>query len=255
MDHKRFYIGADTPSLRQAARFLAERGVEVTGSPGADITHLLLPVPSFDSDEIIKGGVLLRDVLDTLPERITVFGGNLQAPLLARYKTGDFLQDEQYLAENAAITADCALRVMLSALPTTLRGLQILILGWGRIGKCLAALLQAVGCQVTIAARKETDRAMAAALGYTSVSIDGLASQLVRYRVIFNTVPYLILRDAQMIHCRSDCMKIDLASSPGLGGSDVICARGLPGKMAPEASGRLIAQTALRLCNQKEAKR
>ena len=42
-------------------------------------------------------------------------------------------------------------------------------------------------------------------------------------------------------------MKIDLASEKGLGGEDVIWARGLPGIHAPESSGRLIAETCLRL--------
>ena len=48
-------------------------------------------------------------------------------------------------------------------------------------------------------------------------------------------------------HCRPGCVKLELASSPGMEGSDIIQARGLPGKMAPESSGKLIARTVLRL--------
>ena len=40
---------------------------------------------------------------------------------------------------------------------------------------------------------------------------------------------------------------IDLASKPGMGGENVIVARGLPGKMQPEQSGQLIAETFMRL--------
>jgi hypothetical protein len=47
-------------------------------------------------------------------------------------------------------------------------------------------------------------------------------------------------------------VKIELASSPGLEGDDVIEALGLPGKYAPETSGKLIARTILRLCAGKE---
>jgi hypothetical protein len=46
--------------------------------------------------------------------------------------------------------------------------------------------------------------------------------------------------------CPGKALKIDLASQPGIGGNDVIWARGLPGKNAPESSGKLIAQTVLR---------
>ena len=42
-------------------------------------------------------------------------------------------------------------------------------------------------------------------------------------------------------------MKIDLASVKGMEGGDVIWARGLPGKDAPESSGVLIGKTVLRL--------
>ena len=47
--------------------------------------------------------------------------------------------------------------------------------------------------------------------------------------------------------CFGNALKIDLASKPGIGGSDVIWARGLPGKDAPESSGELIAKTIIRL--------
>lgn len=47
-------------------------------------------------------------------------------------------------------------------------------------------------------------------------------------------------------------MKIDLASKPGIGGTDVLWARGLPGKFAPESAGKLIAQTILRLLKEEE---
>ena len=40
---------------------------------------------------------------------------------------------------------------------------------------------------------------------------------------------------------------IDLASEPGMQGKSVIPARGLPGKYAPESSGKLIADTILRV--------
>ena len=45
---------------------------------------------------------------------------------------------------------------------------------------------------------------------------------------------------------------IDLASKLGIEAEDVIWARGLPGKDAPETSGDLIARTVIRLTAKKE---
>lgn len=87
---------------------------------------------------------------------------------------------------------------------------------------------------------------MLAALGYSQVSTDGIPDLLPEIRLLVNTAPAKVLSRGQLSLCRS-CVKIDLASQPGLEGTDVITARGLPGRYAPESSGKLIAETILRL--------
>jgi dipicolinate synthase subunit A len=239
-----FYPAGSSPALTYATRRLQERGCNIADTPSNTVTHLLLPVPSFDGGEI-RGGGKLDALLDALPETVTVVGGNLQHPLLENYSTIDLLQNPTYLAENAAITADCALLIARSRLPVVLSGCSVLVLGWGRIGKCLAQMLKAVGAEVTVAARKETDLAMIQALGYRAEQIGALHYGLIRYRLIFNTAPTVVLKETQLKHCRADCVKIDLASGVGIEGADVIRARGLPGKDAPESSGLLIAKTVM----------
>lgn len=241
-----FYPAGDSPALRFAIRQLRDLGYAVTDIPSKDVSHLLLSVPSFDDSGNLRGGENLEYLLSQLPKTVTVVGGNLDHPLLKGYSTVDLLQDPQYLAENAAITADCALQVARSHLPVVLQGCQVLILGWGRIGKCLAKLLKAIGAHVSVAARKETDLAMLQALGYEAEQIENLRYGLVKYRLVFNTVPYPVLDQEQAGHCSSDCVKIELASRPGIVGEDVIQARGLPGKIAPESAGLLIAKSVIR---------
>lgn len=253
MNNAIIYTAGNTVALRVARQQLYDRGINITDTPAPDVTHLLLPVPSFESDGRIKGGGVLEHILADLPESITVIGGNLQHPGLAGYKTVDLLSDAYYLAQNAAITADCAIRIAGSNIPVVFFGCPILIIGWGRIGKCLAAQLQAMGAKVTVAARKETDRAMLRALGFCTEDPGKLRHSLTRYRVIFNTVPFPVLDKTQVSHCQPDCVLIDLASKLGIDSSNVIWARGLPGKDAPESSGHLIARTIIRMLTGKEA--
>ena len=247
------YPAGNTAALTYACRNLSDRGVEIANSPAAKVTHLLLPVPSFDADGRIKGCGHPESVLADLPKNITVIGGNLTHPALQAYKTIDLLQDPTYVAVNAAITADCAIRIAGNNLPVVFQDCPVLIIGWGRIGKCLAAQLKALGANVTVSARKEADRGMLQALGYGTKSPDQLTHCLMRYRIIFNTVPAPVLSEEQVAHCQDDCVKIDLASVLGIAGKNVIWARGLPGKDAPESSGALIAKTILRLIAGKEA--
>ena len=242
----------NTAALRLARQALYDRGVAIVDSPAPDITHLLLPVPSFEESGRIKGGGILEHILTDLPENVTVIGGNLHHPALHGYSCMDLLQDEQYVAHNAAITADCAIRIAGSNLPVVFDGCPILIIGWGRIGKCLAAQLKNMGARVTVASRKSSDRAMLRALGYATENTQHLGQSLMRYRVIFNTAPTTVINEMQADYCTPECIKIDLASKPGIAGTGVIWARGLPGKDAPESSGELIAKTVIRLLSGKE---
>ena len=244
MDKYCFYCAGYTLANDYAVRYLQKEGCRFAAKPDDTVTHLLLPVPSLTADDQIRGGGSLTQVLSELPENVGIIGGNL--PTVPGHKTFDLLQDPIYVAQNAYITAHCAVRLVTDKLPTTLRGCKVLVIGWGRIGKCLAALLKALEADVTVAARKETDRAILEALGYRTQPADSIAPE--GYRVILNTVPVMVLPESP-----AGCLKIDLASTPGLGGADVLHARGLPGKDAPEASGTLIARTVMRLLNKEAA--
>ena len=234
-----------TSALKHACTYLGAQGLPLTYDPDTTVTHLLLPVPSFDADGSIKGGGDLGSLLNKLPGSITVIGGFLDHPLLEGYSKLDLLETESYIAKNAAITAHCAIKLALQHLPRTLASCPVLVIGWGRIGKCLSRLLRTLGSDITVAARKETDRAMLEALGYKAINATQIHPE--EYRVIFNTAPQLLLPD-----CPGTALKIDLASKPGITGADVIWARGLPNRDAPESSGALIAQEFISYYNSME---
>lgn len=247
-----YYIADSSEAMHFAAEALENRGFTISDRPAPDVTHLLLPVPSFDEHGRIRGDGPPEHLLGKLPENITIIGGNLIHPILAGYETIDLLQDATYLAENAAITADCAMQTAAQHMSIVWSQCPVLVIGWGRIGKVLAQILKATGADVFVAARKEADRAMLRALGYHAESIDNLSPSLVRYRVIFNTVPAPVLNEEQIKLCRPDCIRMELASVPGIPTSGTIRASGLPGKLAPETSGQLIAKSIIRIFAERE---
>lgn len=247
MNNRVYYVAGDSQALGVAARELRLRGLTVSDEPSMDVTHLILDVPCRMERE------KLQALLEKLPKTLRVFGGFLNREELQGYQCDDLLEDENYLAQNAAITAHCALEVLLQKLSVTLPDCSVLILGWGRIGKCLAQLLKTLGAEVVVAVRKEDQRAMLRALGYEAETLPLVPYILPRFRAVFNTVPAPLLSEDALSHCRADCVKIELASSPGMAGTGIISARGLPGRLAPESSGKLIARTVLRLCARKEA--
>lgn len=243
MESRRIYCAGSTKAAMYAAAYLSSLGLPITKDSAQPVGHVLLDVPSFGPSGLLRDGSSVESLLAQLPSDVIIYGGNLIHPALSNYTKVDFLKDDAYLAENAYITAECALDVALPYLSITLRRCPTLILGWGRIGKCLGQLLKSIGADVTIAARKETDRVILKALGYGAADPTYLSDALHHYRLILNTVPKLILTNEDMQHCRPDAVKIDLASTQGMDDEDVILARGLPGLHLPESSGKLIAET------------
>ena len=226
-----------TEALQYAAQYLQDSGWQ----SDPDSVFVILPVPSFDAG----GHIIGTDWEPAFPQNCTVIGGNLPSPQFPTQQTIDLLQDPIYLAKNAAITAQCAVNLAMAQLPVTMYDCTTLVIGWGRIGKCLASLLKNMGAAVTVAARNPADRALLLALGYQAVSIDAINP--LHYRLIFNTVPAMLRSQYP-----GQSLKIDLASKPGLSGSNLIHARGLPNRYAPESSGKLIAESIIRIISGKE---
>ena len=237
MDHHRFFCAGQTPAIQFAKAALAQNGILFNDSAGWDTVNLLLDIPSFRPGDQQR----IETLLSSLPKCITVWGGNLCQPILDGFKCMDLLTDEIYLTQNAAITADSTMDILNSLLKRPFPETNVLIIGWGRIGKCLASLLSESGCHVTVSARKNEDLSNIITSGYAAVETRQIHQILPKVNLIINTVPAMVLPESPC-----NILKIDLASVKGIAGEDVLWARGLPGRYAPERSGKLICDTILR---------
>ena len=221
------YIPMPTAALESAARHLRRQGAIITDT-AADAEYLLYSAPT------------KLDMLGECTANQTIIGGNLDF-LNECVERIDLLKDPHYLCANAAITAESALGLILKELRCEITRANILILGWGRIGKCLTHQLHHLNANVTVYARKDADRAMLRALGYRYCTREELDRSACRHHCIINTIPAPVLGDNAVLRC--GCLKLELASGVWLPGRDVTVAHGLPGRCKPEASGALIAKT------------
>lgn len=171
-----------------------------------------------------------------------------------RYKIVDYFSREELALMNAVPTAEGAIEVMLGELAITLFGAEILIVGFGRIGKIMVRYLTALGASVTVCARKYSALAEAELLGCKTVDlrrINALEAVLPRFDVIVNTVPATIFGMNRLLLLRKDCLFVDLASKSGVedlrlaadAGVRVVWAQSLPGRTAPVSAGEIIGRT------------
>ncbi len=239
-----FATAGYSPALMHARNLLSSWGYPVALEINESITHIVLPVPSMDQNQKIHGGINWEDFLLSTPEKTIIMGGKIPQ---MEGRTIDFLNDEFYIAENAAITAHCTLAFILQNIKRTLNYADVLIIGWGRIGKCLWELMRSIGARVTVAVRNDKDKAILMALGCHAIQINQIQS--IPYSIIINTVPAPIWDISSQ---SNNTLIVDLASERGISGEGVHWERGLPGRIAPETSGILIAKTALRYALGKE---
>lgn len=160
----------------------------------------------------------------------------------------DILQNENLAILNAIPTAEGAIQIAMQESNITLHDSNILILGFGRIGKILSKMLYGIGAKVFCEARKDVDIAKIKSYGYNEIELKDLDKNLQNYDFIFNTIPDLILDKTRLQKVKKECIIIDLASAPG--GVDFEEAKklnikallelGLPGKIAPKTAAKYI---------------
>ena len=168
-------------------------------------------------------------------------------------KVIDVMKNEELAILNSIPTIEGAIKIIIENTINTIHGSNILILGFGRIGKLLADRLKSFGANVSCEARKLSDLAWIKAYSYNPVNISNLEENLAsnKYNIIINTVPYILLDKNKLKKVDKDTLIVDLASKPG--GIDIIEAKNqnlkvivalsLPGKIAPETSAIYIKKT------------
>ena len=75
----------------------------------------------------------------------------------------------------------------------TIHGSNILVMGFGRIGKILAKMLHGIGANVYCEARKDSDIAWIEAYGYKKIHLRNLKENVDKFDIIINTIPSMIL--------------------------------------------------------------
>lgn len=163
----------------------------------------------------------------------------------------DIMKREELAVLNTISTAEGAIEIAISNTNKIIHGSDVLILGFGRIGKVLARKMAGLAAKVTCAARKDEDLAWIKAYGHRATNINALGENLSQFDIIINTVPHLILTSEKLQYVHEECLLIDLASNPGGidkksakdRGLKLIWALALPGKVAPVTTAEFIKDT------------
>ncbi|MBR5826952.1 MAG: hypothetical protein IKY78_07695 [Clostridia bacterium] len=222
--------------------------------------YVVLPVPvSKDGKHIYcnnKDFILSFEALgDTLTEKHILFGGGFTKEMVNLMEQKnivyyDFNNNEDFLIYNAFLTTQGALKLLLDNTEKDITRRNVLITGFGRIGKALSLTLNNLNMNVTVCARKDTQLNMAKYLGFDSIKYDTLKEKIADTDLIFNTVPVQVFDTVCIERIKPDAVFFELASSPFGADKKQLVACGikyvdggsLPGRYTPYSAAEKIAR-------------
>lgn len=207
-----------------------------------NVEHIiLLPIPSTkDNRTVLNTKVYINDVLDMLDGETLVSGYGLPEDFVLgarerRAEVVDLLLDEDFLLENAELTALCTLGIFLSSTKYSAREVSVGIVGYGRIGKVLTNMFLYLGSRVKVFTSRDDTRLELCEWGVASASsvrdarLDGLD-------VLINTAPAVIFSPESIPR---GLRVIDLASGDNFPGVPTVEKYpSIPAKMFPCSAGR-----------------
>lgn len=222
---RRFAVIGTDARLAAAGRALARAGFAVGGPEQTALAdYILLPLPLDESR------TPLAELLRAAKPGALALGGKLSAQARqiaaeAGVELVDYFAREELILCNAIPTAEGCIGILMAERTRTLWNSAILLAGFGPVGQALGVRLAALGAQVTVAARRPAQRALAESFS---------------------------LRPGSLI--------VDLASKPG--GTDFAAARrlghraihalSLPTACAPETAGEALARTVCEILAERE---
>ncbi len=218
---------------------------------------IVMPIPSsIDKETLFAPYTENKIPLSKLTERfnenqILFIGGENPAFLASKpNKKINLLEYEPMTLKGAMATSEAALAILINNTDITIFGANILVIGYGRIGKIISDYLNALKANVTVCARKNTAKTLAELSGNKSIGFDLLEKEIIKADIIVNTVPSMILDEQKLKLVSIKTLILDLASKPG--GVDfkaaeklnikAIHALSLPGKYSPVSAAGFIEE-------------
>lgn len=268
MKEKIVFAGGDKRQL-YAARKLQQDGYEVYLSGFDKLPNLDVPMLAdfYQADIIVFPVTGVRE--NTVPalnsdkelkidfEKLsgkTVIMGKKNTLGNVICKVYDLLAREDFSEANALPTAEGAVMVAMENFEGTIANSNILVIGYGRIGKALSRILRALDAEVTVATHSDEKVGRIISDGNKYIKTSDLDS-LSGFDIVYNTADALVIDKNILVNSDSSTLIIDLASLPG--GIDfnaaknlgikTIHALGLPGKYSPKAAGEIISDTVLNI--------
>ena len=185
-----------THGMEKAAHSLAEN-IESLDEAVSKCDIIVGPIPFSKDGKTVNSNYSKEPIImDNLFSKITpdkkLYFGALNKDsreLAEKYNLNydDYHKDESYQILNTIPTAEGAIALMVSETDRTVFGCNVLVLGYGRIGKLLSEYAKAMGARVYVEARKDEDLTWIKSKGMNEIHLNNLQDHIGDMDIIVNT--------------------------------------------------------------------
>lgn len=178
---------------------------------------IMLPIPSSrDGRQVGGSDISLRDAVCLADASSLVVGYGIPDDLSDELRSRgvsvcDSLYDEEFLVENAALTAVATLGVILASEERAPADMRVGVVGYGRIGKQLVRIFMFLGAEVTVFTSRSEVRLELCECG-VGAEMSGKDADLLSLDLLINTAPANALGFSEDASVPPSLRIIDLAS-------------------------------------------
>lgn len=237
----------------------------------AQLDMVILPVTGTDGNGMIdpvfsdQSIQITKEWVQQLKNTVSIFTGIANDYLTsttsdANRRLVKLFDRDDIAVYNSIPTAEGTIMMVIEHTDFTIHSSNILVVGYGRVGKTIANKFSALGAKVSVCARKTEDLARITEMGYKAVPFDQLSRNTGDCDILINTIPSRVITKEAIRYLPSHGLIIDLASKPGgtdfeyaeQRGIQAILAKSLPSVVAPKTAGRILADVIKRFMTSKE---
>lgn len=220
--------------------FMIDEETDLLALPHLDA--LILPVKGIDAD----GYISIRDtrvhvpsMFWTIQKDVNIFSG-IPCEYLQRLtqEKDYYMTDQHVIEENAILTAEGVLHLLITSISKSLYDIQVDVLGYGNCGKAIYRMLKDLDVNVRVIRRDCIEDAVFHKLSNWDQCGD----------VIVTTSIQKVIDEGRMMQWKKAPLIIDIATPDVVDiaaakrlGIKVIKAGNLPGRFCAESAGRIIA--------------
>lgn len=198
------------------------------------------------------------DLLVDSKENVLIFSGintpALSEMLKAANRSCTFLMNDQnVITENAVPTVEGIIADVIENTEITLNDSDVLVFGYGNIGKLLVKYLGMLGAKVSVSIISEQDKLELDEFGinnFYSFDHDSLIRKIHATDIIINTVPKTVIEEDDIKYINEKAYVLDVSSHPHGIDAEVLdeffiknnLYLGIPGKVAPKTAGKILTK-------------